>query len=221
MIRKNMAKQKKNKKRINIKNIIWHILEICVILGIFWIFTYVDKKDIIKSIAVVVLVGGLTLLAYFTFIFLKRYLYLHSSLGKIDAMDGVQFEYYLSEKLAQFGYETELTKANNDFGADLIIQKEGGPKIAVQAKRWSEKVNNSAVQEVVASLKYYGCDMGMVITNSIFTENATILAEVNDVVLWNRGKLKEYLVDEKWDGEVKLDLSRLEQSVADATMLEE
>ncbi len=77
-------------------------------------------------------------------------------------MDGIKFEYYLSSKFKHYGFSTKVTPATNDYGADLIISKKGGPKIAVQAKRWKEKVGNSAVQEITAAISYYNCDLGMV-----------------------------------------------------------
>lgn len=45
------------------------------------------------------------------------------------------------------------------------------------------------VQEAVAAKGYYGCQAAMVVTNSTFTEQAKVLAQANDVMLWDRTQL--------------------------------
>ena len=43
-----------------------------------------------------------------------------------------------------------------------------------------------AIQEAVAAKGFYDCSKAMVVTNSFFTSEAKILAEKNNVELWNR-----------------------------------
>lgn len=119
----------------------------------------------------------------------KRKQYLSSSLYKIDKMDGKIFEEYLAAHFHSLGYKVTLTPASNDYGADLLLSKDG-EKIAVQAKRYNGKVSNAAIQEVSAAMRYYKCDKGMVITNSFFTSNAVKLAKECDIELWDRNDLK-------------------------------
>ena len=63
----------------------------------------------------------------------------------------------------------------------------------VQAKRYFNKVSNKAVQEVVASMKYYNATSGIVVTNNYFTKSAIEFAEANNIKLWDRDKLIEVL----------------------------
>lgn len=63
----------------------------------------------------------------------------------------------------------------------------------MQAKRYSEKVSLSAVQEVIGGLRHYGLSSGMVVTNSTFQASAIQLAKDNNITLWNRDKLIEKL----------------------------
>ena len=42
---------------------------------------------------------------------------------------------------------------------------------------------------MVAAIAYYGADKGMVITNSVYTQNAVNLATANGVELWDRKRL--------------------------------
>ena len=119
--------------------------------------------------------------------------YLKSPLSQIDQMTGVEFERYLKANFQEhFGFKCFLTPKTNDYGADLILEK-NGEKIAVQAKRYKGNVGIAAVQEVIAACSYYGCDKGIVVTNSFFTKQAINLAKesVIEVELWNRERLKK------------------------------
>jgi len=113
-------------------------------------------------------------------------------ISDIDKMDGIEFELVLKELFQNMRYNVELTSHTNDMGADLILSK-SGERISVQAKNWSANVGNSAIQEVVSSLKVYKAQRGMVITSSYFTNQAMTLADHNHVELWNRDKLIEML----------------------------
>lgn len=104
---------------------------------------------------------------------------------QMDQMSGDAFEEYLLLYFQSLGFKCELTRYAGDFGADLLISKEGC-KIAVQAKRWSRVVGVGAVQEVVASLKHYSADAGMVVTTNYFSPNAKKLAVSNNITLWDR-----------------------------------
>ena len=118
--------------------------------------------------------------------------YRNISIEEIDKMDGIEFELVLQTLFQKMGYNVELTSHTNDMGADLILSKYG-ERISVQAKNWSANVGNSAIQEVVTSLKVYKTQRGMVITSSDFTNQAKTLVHHNHVELWNREKLIETL----------------------------
>jgi HJR/Mrr/RecB family endonuclease len=90
------------------------------------------------------------------------------------------------------GYEAHKTKDSGDQGADVIANK-FGQKTAVQTKRWDNKVNNKAIQEITAAIKYYNADEGIVITNNTFTISAIELAKSNDIKLIDREKLGELI----------------------------
>ncbi|MBE8540152.1 restriction endonuclease [Geoglobus acetivorans] len=107
-------------------------------------------------------------------------------------MSGHDFETLIGSIFASLGFDVEKTKHTGDQGADLIISK-GGLKIAVQVKRYSEKrkVGNKAVQEIVAAIKYYGTDKGMIITTSNYTKPAIELARANGIKLIGGQELKK------------------------------
>ena len=107
---------------------------------------------------------------------------------EIDRMGGRVFEKYLNVLFKQLGYNVKLTQYVGDWGADLIIMK-NGYKTVVQAKRYKNKVGVKAVQEVCAARGKYDCQNALVVTNSYYTKPAIELARANNVQLWNRNKL--------------------------------
>jgi restriction system protein len=110
----------------------------------------------------------------------------------IDKLDGKTFEKYLEVYFLELGYGVVRTKYIGDYGADLVIEKNGIRKI-VQAKRWKGKVGIKAVQEAVAAKGHYECSEALVVTNSFFTDQARKLAASNNVELWDRKKFMSSL----------------------------
>ncbi len=96
-------------------------------------------------------------------------------------MTGEDFEIVLKLLYEQLGYDVSMTKTTGDQGADLIMEK-NGTKVVVQAKYYSSPVRNSAVQEVVGALKYYGAQKAIVVTNNTYTNVAIELAKYNNVL---------------------------------------
>ena len=113
---------------------------------------------------------------------------LSATIYKIAEMDGKTFESCCIAHFKSQGYTALPTAASSDYGADIILKK-NGEKIVVQCKRYKGKVGISAVQEVLGAKGYYKADKAMVITNSYFTPNAIKLANANDVELWDRNDL--------------------------------
>jgi len=114
---------------------------------------------------------------------------------EVDRLTGTQFEQLMAILLNVNGYtDAEVTGKAGDQGGDIITQKDD-QKLIIQAKNYSinRKVTNSAVQEVLGAIPYYGADKGIVVTNSFFTASATELAQVNNITLWDRRKVTEML----------------------------
>lgn len=120
--------------------------------------------------------------------------YIHSSLSKIDKMNGYEFEEYLFHLFKESGYKVKRTPKSGDYGVDLVlINPDNKEKIAVQAKRYKKKVGVSAIQQVVGGMKYYGCEEAIVVTNSFFTQPAIDLALINGVELIDRNNINEFI----------------------------
>lgn len=116
-----------------------------------------------------------------------------SGITEIDSMPGVQFEDYLLTLFRKLGYHVTQTKASGDFGADLILQKDG-TRIVVQAKRYAKPVSVRAVQEAHSSLSIYGASAAWVVTNNYFTAAAIKLAKSNSVKLIDRDELMKLII---------------------------
>lgn len=110
----------------------------------------------------------------------------------IDTMNGYEFEYLCSKILIKQGYENvEVTKGSGDQGVDIIAYRDG-VKYAVQCKRYSQAVGNKAVQEIYAGKQFYGCHVGIIMTNNYFTSSAKELAQRNGIILWDRDMMNKF-----------------------------
>lgn len=110
-------------------------------------------------------------------------------LEAVDLMDGYEFERFASELLKKMGFRViEVTKGSGDQGVDIVAEKED-VRYSFQCKHFASRLGNTPVQEVAAGRVFYHCHVGVVLTNSFFTDGAEALADANLVLLWDRTKL--------------------------------
>lgn len=110
------------------------------------------------------------------------------NISRVDYLSGIEFEEYLKHVFEKNGYRVKTTPVTNDYGADLILEK-NGIKTVVQAKRYSSKVGIKAVQEVACAKEYYNADNAMVVTNNYFTQQAINLSNAANISLIDRDNL--------------------------------
>jgi restriction system protein len=108
--------------------------------------------------------------------------------AELDQLSGLEFEKYLAGLFRAQGYAAELTPTSGDYGADLILSKDGR-RIAVQAKRYTGSVGVQAVQEALSGKAYYQCHTAWVITTGAFTTNALELAKKSGVNMISRSDI--------------------------------
>lgn len=114
-------------------------------------------------------------------------------LAAVDQMSGIDFERYCMAILQRLGYtNVRGTVASGDQGVDIVAEKDG-IKYAIQCKRYTSKLDNTPVQEIVAGKQYYGCDVAVVLTNNYFTDGAQDLASRTGVRLWDRTELNRMI----------------------------
>lgn len=164
------------------------------VIGIVSLFVFSKTMDI--KLGLYTFFGLIFFYIGFSIIrlFLHRRKISRSGILDIDKMSGIQFEHYLSHLLSKKGYKTKVTQSTGDFGADLILKGQDGRTIVVQAKRYSKNVGIKAVQEIVASTLHYNATEAWVITNSYYTEAAKKLANSNNVRLYNRDHLINWIL---------------------------
>lgn len=115
------------------------------------------------------------------------------TMADIDSMGGLEFESFVGELLKSIGYSgVQVTKSSGDQGVDVIAHKDG-KKYAIQCKNYSSPLNNKPIQEVTTGKAIYGCDVGVVLTNSTFNSNAVEAARATGTLLWDRSTLKKML----------------------------
>lgn len=115
----------------------------------------------------------------------------------IDAMSGSEFEQWCADLLSRNGFKkVQVTKGSGDQGVDILACK-NDIKYAIQCKCYKEKLGNTPVQEVHAGKSMYNCHVGVVMTNSFFTDGAKQLADATGVLLWDRNKILSMLNDEE------------------------
>lgn len=124
-------------------------------------------------------------------------------LKEIDNLSGVDFEELLIEKFNSLGIKARGTSASGDYGADIILETVNDTRIIVQCKRFKNKVNLKAVQEVVAATNHYSGDFGLVITNNGYLKSAIKLAESADIELWGRDQLIDLLAGDVSFSQIK------------------
>lgn len=111
----------------------------------------------------------------------------------VDFMQGSEFENWCAILLEDLGYkDVEVTAKSGDQGVDILARLEDA-RFAFQCKCYSYDLGNTPVQEVYAGKCFYGCHVGVVITNRRYSSGAVELATATNTVLWNRDKLQDLI----------------------------
>ncbi|MBK8506420.1 MAG: restriction endonuclease [Saprospiraceae bacterium] len=129
--------------------------------------------------------------------------YLYSSIPiRFQGVDPSEFEDFIAYLFDRNGYDQIQTSYSADFGADVIVKKEG-IKTAVQVKRYFElhKVGVSDINQVIGAQQYYQCDQALMITTSSYTPAAKQLAATAGVILWDWERLEKAISDTFLEGQ--------------------
>lgn len=104
--------------------------------------------------------------------------------------DPYEYELYCATLLNDCGWSTKITKGSGDHGVDIIAEMDGR-YVAIQCKLYESSVGNGAVQEVVSGMKFWDCDIGVVVTNSNYTKHAVEIARVHNIHLIHHDELSD------------------------------
>ncbi len=163
--------------------------------------TYSKTTQILNQTFTLLLINLWPLWLLFLFLFVvkivptifKLYKLTKAGLPEVDKMTGTEFEIFLEQLFIRLGYKVQLVGGMADYGADLILEKDG-IRTVVQAKCWRNPVPVKAVQEINTAKAHYDASEAMVITNSRFTQNAKILAKENGVKVIDREILATLII---------------------------
>lgn len=111
---------------------------------------------------------------------------------RIDEMEGRAFESAVAELLELLGYHDVEQTPFYDKGADIVAVKDG-VRIAVQVKRRRNPVGVDAVRQLMDGMVHYGCERGLLVTNSFLTDRALDSAKKSGIEVWDRRNLADYV----------------------------
>lgn len=88
---------------------------------------------------------------------------------------GEDFEKFILWRLKSKNIMCDQIGGSGDQGVDIVVYGERH-KVAIQCKFYSHPVDNAAVQQVFAGMKYHGCTNALVVSNAEYTPGAIDLA---------------------------------------------
>jgi restriction system protein len=154
----------------------------------------------------------------------RRFISAHAvadTLGEEDniaAMDWGDFEHLVRElfekEFASTGGEVKVTRASGDWGVDAIAFDPDpirGGKIVIQAKRYTDTVDVSAVRDLYGTVFNEGANKGILITTSDYGPEAYEFAKGKPLVLLNGGNLLHLL--QKHGYRAKIDIQEARRTL--------
>lgn len=99
-----------------------------------------------------------------------------------NVLTGEEFEVFCKKRIEELGWRVRTTKASGDFGADLVIERDG-QTIIIQCKYYSQPIGVKAVQEAFSAMTFYNANKSAVVSNQTYTQAARQMAERNKVLL--------------------------------------
>jgi hypothetical protein len=114
---------------------------------------------------------------------------------RIDGLDGAEFESAVVELLHLLEFDDVEHIGGFDKGADIVAVRDG-VRTAIQAKRWSTPVDLKSVRQLIDGIRRYGCERGLLVTNSFLTEPALECANEWSIEVWDRWTLADFLEGE-------------------------
>ena len=109
----------------------------------------------------------------------------------IAHMHPVDFEHHCAAILKTQGWACKTTRTSGDFGVDIVAERES-VRVVIQVKKWRDRVNLSAVQEITAGRPMYRAHVAAVVSVSGYRPSAIELARANRVLLLSYSDLYDF-----------------------------
>jgi restriction system protein len=107
-------------------------------------------------------------------------------------MNPFDFEHLISNLFTQMGFKTSTTRASRDGGIDVVAFDERpilGGKVVIQAKRYRNTVEVSAVRDLYGSMMNEGATKGILVTTSVFGAESRKFAKDKPIELIDGNQL--------------------------------
>lgn len=119
-----------------------------------------------------------------------------SLMDKVGKMSPRDFELFVAELFKCQGYNAIVTKANADYGRDVIL-KNKNETIFVECKHYkNELIGREICQKLLGSMDMFGVKKGIIITTSHFHKNAYEVQKMvgeDKLILLDYEDILEYL----------------------------
>ena len=139
-----------------------------------------------------------------------------SSGDNLAAMDWTDFEHLVRElfekEFSQLGVQVRITRASRDRGVDAIAFDPDpirGGKIIIQAKKYTNAVDVSAVRDLFGTVQSEGANKGLLVTTSHFGPGAYDFAKDKNITLLDGPNLLHLLAKHGYAFRIDLDEARL------------
>lgn len=137
----------------------------------------------------------------------------------LAAMDWKDFEHLVRQvfenEFSTAGTEVRVTQASRDGGVDAVVHDPDpirGGKIVIQAKRYTNTVDVSAVRDLYGTVMNEGASKGILVTTSQFGSDARKFAQGKPLTLIDGGNFL-YLL-EKMGVQARIDLKEAKAAIA-------
>lgn len=119
------------------------------------------------------------------------------TMADMDKLNPNLFEASIAALYKKQGFEIYLTPYSNDKGVDVVVQK-NDENYLIQVKQTKSIVGNDAIQEICTAKNYYENIFHnnfqlLTVTNNEYSSSAKILAQSNNIKLYNRLQLEELI----------------------------
>ncbi len=147
----------------------------------------IAENKIIKIGSIMSSLLSLTDLSYLQKWFSERH---EHKANLADIITGHEFEVFCQKRLQELGWDAKTTQVTGDFGADLVVERDG-VIVIIQCKYYSQPIGVKAVQEAFSAMTFYNANKAAVVSNQSFTKAARQMAQKNNVMLVHVNELNK------------------------------
>ena len=143
----------------------------------------------------------------------------------VDLLDGTGFEDFCAFILLELGMFTQVEQVgkSGDNGVDIIAHHKEGDVFGIQCKCYSNNIGNDAIQQIYTGIKLWNCDVGVVMTNQMFTDSAVATAQITKICLWDRNCLYNFIsmIAQKYNSDIQMSNREKNRSIYNDGMEED